>query len=195
MIYTKEKLMRIATEELIKELVKDPRYVLTNACYSGYGNLDTIFCAAEIPGGFTNRIYIGLGRSLDDSHTSYVNLVKFKDSTNLQEKTILIDKLYSLEYGLTTSNLFTTEKADMIKSLTRKSIDKDTPYKFSFTVPENDPKHEILHAMITAHTGKKINKKQQFNVDLVDIAYRRVKAFVLRYTYRNEPCQLKIFNK
>ena len=195
MVYTKEKLMRIATEELIKELVKDPRYVLTNACYSGYGSLDTIFCAAEIPGRFTNRIYIGLGRGLDDSYTSYVNLVKFKDSTNLQEKTILIDKLYSLGYGLTTSDLFTTEKADMVKSLARKKIDKDTPYKFSFTVPENDLKHGILHAMITAHTGKKINKKQQFNVELVDIAYRRAKAFILKYTYRNEPCQLQILNK
>ena len=83
----------------------------------------------------------------------------------------------------------------MVKSLARKKIDKDTPYKFSFTVPENDPKHETLHAMITAHTGKKINKKQQFNVDLVDIAYRRAKAFILKYTYRNEPCQLQILNK
>ena len=197
MIYTKEKLMRIATEELIKELVKDPRYVLTNACYRGYGNLDTIFCAAEIPPGSKNRIYIGLRINANISFNSYayVSLVKFKDSADLQEETILIDKLYSLEYGLTTSNLFTTEKADMVKSLKRKSIDKDTPYKFNFTVPENDPRHEILHTMITTHTGKKISKKQQFNVDLVDIAYRRAKAFVLKYTYRNEPCQLKIFNK
>ena len=197
MIYTKEKLMRIATEELIKELIKDPRSVLTNACYRGYGNLDTIFCAAEIPPGSKNRIYIGLriNANISFNSYSYVSLVKFKDSADLQEETILIDKLYSLEYGLTTSNLFTTEKADMVKSLKRKSIDKDTAYKFSFTVPENDPKHEILHAMITAHTGKKINKKQPFNVDLVDITYRRVKAFVLKYTYRNEPCQLQIFNK
>ena len=197
MIYTKEKLMRIATEELIKELVKDPRYVLTNACFNGYSSLDTIFCAAEIPPGSKNRIYIGLRITSNISFNSYsyVSLVKFKDSADLQEETILIDKLYSLEYGLTTSNLFTTEKADMIKSLKRKSVDKDTTYKFSFTVPENDPKHEILHAMITAHTGKKINKKQPFYIDLADITYRRVKAFTLRYTYRNEPYQLKIFNK
>ena len=197
MIYTKEKLMRIATEELIKELIKDPRYVLTNACYRGYGNLDTIFCAAEIPPGSKNRIYIGLRITSNISFNSYayVSLIKFKDSADSQEETILIDKLYSLEYGLTASNLFTTEKADMVKSLKRKSVDKDTAYKFSFTVPENDPKHEILHAMITAHTGKKINKKQKFSVDLVDISYRHVKAFILKYMYRNEPCQLKIFNK
>lgn len=195
MIYTKATLMRIATEELMKELVKEPRYVLTNSCYSGYGDLSTIFCTAEIPGWSTNRIYIGLKINYDDSRIPYASLVKFKDSNNLQEEVILIDQLYSLESGLVSSNLFTTEKADMVKSLARRSINRDTAHKFSFTVSEDDPRHEILHAMITAHTGRKISKKQQFYVDLMDSYYQHVREFMLGYTYRNEHYKLRISNK